>query len=100
MQRGDLDHLLAFLAVGQERSFTRAAAKLGVSQSALCHTIRDLEERLPLLLVDPAHPAGFPQPRRANARFTPSACGLRRLRPGSKLLANFARSPPEPFGSR
>jgi DNA-binding transcriptional LysR family regulator len=51
MQRGDLDHLLAFLAVGQERSFTRAAAKLGVSQSALCHTIRDLEERLGLRLL-------------------------------------------------
>ena len=51
MQRGDLDHLLAFLAVGQERSFTRAAAKLGVSQSALSHTIRDLEERLGLRLL-------------------------------------------------
>ena len=35
MQRGRLNDLLAFLAVGQERSFTRAAAKLGVSQSAL-----------------------------------------------------------------
>src|SRR5580693_9220162 len=51
MQRGDLDHLLAFLAVGQERSFTRAAAKLGVSQSALSHTIRGLEERLGLRLL-------------------------------------------------
>jgi DNA-binding transcriptional LysR family regulator len=51
MQRGDLDDLLAFLAVGQERSFTRAAAKLGVSQSALSHTIRGLEERLGLRLL-------------------------------------------------
>src|ERR1700720_3866527 len=51
MQRGDLDHLLAFLAVGQERSFTRAAAKLGLSQSALSHTIRGLEERLGLRLL-------------------------------------------------
>jgi len=51
MQRGDLDHLLAFLAVAQERSFTRAAAKLGVSQSALSHTIRGLEERLGVRLV-------------------------------------------------
>src|SRR5580704_12300424 len=51
MQRGDLDHLLAFLAVAQERSFTRAAAKLGVSQSALSHTIRDLEERLGVRLL-------------------------------------------------
>ena len=45
MRRGKND-LLSFLAVGQERSFTKAAAKLGVSQSALSHTIRGLEERL------------------------------------------------------
>jgi DNA-binding transcriptional LysR family regulator len=51
MQRGNLNDLLAFLAVGQERSFTRAAAKLGVSQSALSHTIRSLEERLGLRLL-------------------------------------------------
>src|SRR5271165_3382233 len=51
MHRGNLNDLLAFLAVGQERSFTRAAAKLGVSQSALSHTIRRLEERLGLRLL-------------------------------------------------
>ena len=51
MHRGNLNDLLAFLAVGQERSFTKAAAKLGVSQSALSHTIRDLEERLGLRLL-------------------------------------------------
>jgi DNA-binding transcriptional LysR family regulator len=51
MQRGHLDDLLAFVAVGQERSFTRAAAKLGVSQSALSHTIRDLEARLGVRLL-------------------------------------------------
>src|SRR5436305_612075 len=51
MQRGSLNDLLAFLAVGQERSFTRAAAKLGVSQSALSHTIRGLEERLGVRLL-------------------------------------------------
>jgi DNA-binding transcriptional LysR family regulator len=43
--------LLAFLAVARERSFTRAAAKLGVSQSALSHTIRGLEGRLGLRLL-------------------------------------------------
>jgi DNA-binding transcriptional LysR family regulator len=51
MQRGNFNDLLAFLAVGQERSFTRAAAKLGVSQSALSHTIRGLEEQLGLRLL-------------------------------------------------
>jgi DNA-binding transcriptional LysR family regulator len=43
--------LLAFLAVARERSFTRAAAQLGVSQSALSHTIRALEGRLELRLL-------------------------------------------------
>ena len=41
----DLNDLAAFLAVARERSFTRAAAKLGVSQSALSQTIRELEAR-------------------------------------------------------
>jgi DNA-binding transcriptional LysR family regulator len=51
MQRSDLNDLAAFLAVAQERSFTRAAARLGVSQSALSHTVRGLEERLGLRLL-------------------------------------------------
>src|SRR3954466_15936351 len=51
MRRGDLNDLLAFVAVGQEGSFTKAAAKLGVSQSALSHTIRGLEERLGVRLL-------------------------------------------------
>src|SRR5580700_4918180 len=51
MPRHDLNDLLAFAAVARERSFTKAAAKLGVSQSALSHTIRGLEERLGLRLL-------------------------------------------------
>src|ERR1051325_6819394 len=51
MHRSNLNDLLAFIAVAQERSFTRAAAKHGVSQSALSHTIRGLEERLGLRLL-------------------------------------------------
>jgi DNA-binding transcriptional LysR family regulator len=51
MQRGHLDDLKAFVAVGRERSFTKAAAKLGVSQSALSHTIRALETRLGVRLL-------------------------------------------------
>jgi DNA-binding transcriptional LysR family regulator len=51
MQRGQLDDLVAFVAVGTERSFTKGAAKLGVSQSALSHTIRELEARLGVRLL-------------------------------------------------
>jgi DNA-binding transcriptional LysR family regulator len=51
MQRGQLDGLLAFIAVGQERSFTKAAAKLGISQSALSHTIKELEARVGVRLL-------------------------------------------------
>jgi len=51
MQRGNLDDLVAFLAVGRERSFTRAAARLGMSQSSLSHTIRELEARLGVRLL-------------------------------------------------
>ena len=51
MPRHNVNDILAFLAVAKERSFTRAAAKLGVSQSALSHTVRGLEERLGLRLL-------------------------------------------------
>src|SRR5208283_3275093 len=47
----NLNDLIAFLTVARERSFTRAAAQLGVSQSALSHSIRGLEERLGLRLL-------------------------------------------------
>jgi DNA-binding transcriptional LysR family regulator len=51
MLRENASDLLAFLAVARERSFTKAAARLGVSQSALSHTIRGLEARLGLRLL-------------------------------------------------
>jgi DNA-binding transcriptional LysR family regulator len=51
MQRGSLDDLRALIAVARERSFTKAAAKLGVSQSALSQTIRELESRLGVRLL-------------------------------------------------
>jgi DNA-binding transcriptional LysR family regulator len=51
MQRGELNDLLWFLAVAEERSFTRAAARLGTSQSTLSHTIKHLEARLGLRLL-------------------------------------------------
>jgi DNA-binding transcriptional LysR family regulator len=51
MKRGDLDDLLAFVAVARERSFTKAAAQLGLSQSSLSHLIREMEERLGVRLL-------------------------------------------------
>src|SRR5690349_1987814 len=74
MQRG-LDQLVAFVAVARERSFTAAAAKLSVSQSALSHTIRELEERLGVRLLT-----------RTTRSVSPTEAGDRLLRNvGSRL---------------
>lgn len=51
MSRQNVADLPAFIAVARERSFTKAAAKLGISQSALSHTIRAFEERLGVRLL-------------------------------------------------
>lgn len=51
MKRDELGDLIAFLAVCEECSFTRAAARLGTSQSSLSHTIKRLEERLDVRLL-------------------------------------------------
>ena len=69
MQRGSLDELRALVAVGRERSFTKAAAKLGVSQSALSQTIRQLEARLGVRLLT-----------RTTRSVSPSEAGERLLR--------------------
>ena len=69
MQRGNLDDLLAFMAVAREGSFTKAAAKLGVSQSALSYTIKELEARLKLRLLT-----------RTTRSVSPTAAGERLLR--------------------
>ena len=66
--RQNVTDLLAFLAVAKEGSFTRAGAKLGVSQSALSHTIRGLEERLGLRLLP-----------RTTRRVAPTEVGARLL---------------------
>jgi DNA-binding transcriptional LysR family regulator len=71
MQRGNLDQLVAFVAVARARSFTAAAAKLSVSQSALSHTIRELEERIGVRLL---------------TRTTRSVSATE---PGERLLANI-----------
>jgi len=69
MQRGNLDDLSAFLIVAREGSFTKAAAKLGVSQSALSYTIKELEARLKLHLLT-----------RTTRSLSPTAAGERLLR--------------------
>ena len=69
MARPDFGDLLAFLEVAREGSFTRAAARLGVSQSALSHTIRGLEERLGIRLLT-----------RTTRRVAPTEAGERLLK--------------------
>lgn len=51
MKREDLIDMLWFMAVAEERSFTKAAARLGTSQSTLSHTIKRLETRMGLRLL-------------------------------------------------
>ncbi|GAA5001047.1 LysR family transcriptional regulator [Acinetobacter puyangensis] len=51
MTRENLNDLMAFNVVARERSFTKAAAQLGVSQSSLSHTVKALEERLGVKLL-------------------------------------------------
>jgi len=54
LARNNFNDLLAFRAVALERSFTRAAAQMGVSTSALSHAVRGLEERLGIRLLNRA----------------------------------------------
>ncbi len=68
MNRQHLAELSAFLAVGRERSFTRAAAQLGVTPSALSHSMRALEERLGVRLLN-----------RTTRSVTPTEAGERLL---------------------
>src|SRR5690349_8059559 len=51
MKRHEFDDLAAFVVVAEERSFTRAAARLGLSSSGLSHVVRQLEERLGVRLL-------------------------------------------------
>lgn len=68
MQRASLDDLRALIVVAGERSFTKAAVKLGVSQSALSQTIRELETRLGVRLLT-----------RTTRSVSPTAAGERLL---------------------
>src|SRR5215469_8956714 len=78
MQKRDLADLQSFVVVARERSFTKAAAKLGVSQSALSHTMRELEERLGLRLLT-----------RTTRSVAPTEAGERLLRTAGPRFAEI-----------
>src|ERR1700743_1827943 len=79
--RNDLGELSAFAVVAEERSFTRAAARLGVSQSALSHSIRGLEKRLGLQLL-----------ARTTRSVSPTAAGAMLLRELTPALERIERA--------
>ena len=89
----------AFLAVARERSFTRAAAQLGVSQSALSHTVRGARGAAGPAAADPHHPQ-----RRADRGGRAPAADRRPALRGDRDRAGRARascatSPPAPSAS-
>ena len=65
MVRDELSVMSAFLAVADEKSFTKAAKRLGVTQSALSHAIRGLEEQVGYG-CSRARPAASPRQKRAS----------------------------------
>jgi Transcriptional regulator len=79
--KSDLGELSAFAAVAEERSFTRAAARLGVSQSALSHSMRALESRLGLQLL-----------ARTTRSVSPTAAGSALLRDLAPALERIEQS--------
>src|SRR4029453_13857409 len=79
MRREELVDLNAFVTVAEEQSFTRAAAKLGTSQSALSYTVRRLETRL-----------GIRPPPRTPRKVAPTEAGERLLRMLGPAFDNIA----------
>src|SRR5947199_3867913 len=79
MIRSELAELSAFATVAEERSFTRAASRLGISQSALSHSVRALEKRLGLQLL-----------ARTTRRVSPTAAGTALLQELAPALDRIA----------
>ncbi|HJR73600.1 MAG TPA: LysR family transcriptional regulator [Luteimonas sp.] len=79
--KNELNELATFAAVASERSFTRAASKLGVSQSAVSHAIRELERRLGLQLL-----------ARTTKSVAPTAAGAALLESLSPALEQIAHA--------
>ncbi len=80
MTTGDFSDLVALIAVARERSSTRAVAQLGVSQSALSHTVRSLETRLGVQLL-----------ARTTRSVSPTEAGTRLLKTVAPLLDEIQR---------
>ena len=93
MDRDELGALAAFVAVAEERSFTRAAKRLGVSPSALSHAVRGLEERHGGEAAR-AHHAQRGANRRGRAALRTAEAGARRRPPGGRPGVE----PPRPAG--
>jgi DNA-binding transcriptional LysR family regulator len=79
MTQAKINDLQAFLAVAREQSFTRAAARLGITPSALSHTIRALEERLGVRLL-----------ARTTRNVAPTEAGERLMRSIAPLFEQIA----------
>jgi DNA-binding transcriptional LysR family regulator len=89
MIRDELYELSAFAVVAQERSFTRAAEKLGMSQSALSHSMRKLEKRLGVQLL-----------ARTTRSVSPTAAGATLLQELAPALERIERSVAEALSQR
>ena len=79
--RNELNELAVFATVAEERSFTRAAARLGLSQSAVSHTVRGLEKRLGLQLL-----------ARTTRSVSPTTAGIAVLKELTPALEQIERS--------
>lgn len=92
MLRDNLNDLLAFVTVARERSFTRAAARLGVSQSALSHAMRGLESRLGISLL--SRTTRSVSPTEAGERLLSSIAPLLEQMEGEIASLNALRDKP------
>jgi DNA-binding transcriptional LysR family regulator len=90
--RDDLPDLAVFATVAEERSFTRAAVRLGVSQSALSHTIRALEKRLKLQLLARTTRSVSPTPA-GNALLRDLSPALERIQQSLQKIRKLSNRP-------
>jgi DNA-binding transcriptional LysR family regulator len=92
MPRDTINDLQAFLAVAREQSFTKAATKLGVSQSALSHTVRGLEAQLGLRLLTRTTRSVAPTPA-GERLLTTMGPLLDEIEAGMTALSEFRERP-------